>query len=55
MLEIRSPQKNSDNMTSNRRKINVRTVESYYNSFMNFYIVYQAERYNVKDKQYLKT
>lgn len=45
----------SDTMTSNGRGINVRTVESYISSFMESYIVYQAKRYDIKGKQYLKT
>lgn len=50
-----STKKISDTMTSNGRKINVRTVESYINCFMDSYIIYQAKRYDVKGKQYLKT
>lgn len=50
-----SAKKISDTMTSNGRNINVRTVESYLAAFMESYIVYQAKRYEVKGKQYLKT
>lgn len=50
-----STKKISDTMTSNGRGINVRTVESYISSFMESYIVYQAKRYDIKGKQYLKT
>ena len=50
-----STKKISDTMTSEGRKINVRTVESYINTFMESYIIYQAKRYDVKGKQYLKT
>lgn len=50
-----STKKISDTMTSNGRKINVRTVESYISAFMESYIVYQAKRYDIKGKQYLKT
>lgn len=50
-----STKKISDTMTSSGRKINVRTVESYINSFMDSYIIYQARRYDVKGKQHLKT
>lgn len=50
-----STKKISDMMTSNGRGINVRTVESYISSFMESYIVYQAKRYDIKGKQYLKT
>lgn len=50
-----STKKISDTMTSNGRSINVRTVESYLTAFMESYIIYQAKRYEVKGKQYLKT
>lgn len=50
-----STKKISDTMTSNGRSINVRTVESYISSLMESYIVYQAKRYDIKGKQYLKT
>lgn len=50
-----STKKISDTMTSHGRHINVRTVESYISAFMESYIVYQAKRYEVKGRQYLKT
>ena len=50
-----STKKISDTMTSGGRNINVRTVESYVSAFMDSYIVYQAKRYDIKGKQYLKT
>lgn len=50
-----STKKISDTMASNGRHINVRTVESYISAFMESYIIYQAKRYEVKGKQYLKT
>lgn len=50
-----STKKISDTMTSGGRNINVRTVESYLAAFMESYILYQAKRYEVKGKQYLKT
>lgn len=50
-----STKKISDTMTSNGRKINVRTVESYVSSLMESYIIYQAKRYDIKGRQYLKT
>ena len=50
-----STKKISDTMTSEGRKINVRTVESYLKAFMESYIIYQAKRYDVKGRQYLKT
>lgn len=50
-----STKKISDTMTSNGRNINVRTVESYVSAFMESYVVYEAKRYDIKGKQYLKT
>lgn len=50
-----SVKKISDTMTSGGRKINVRTVESYITAFMESYIIYQAKRFDIKGKQYLKT
>lgn len=50
-----STKKISDTMTSNGRNINVRTVESYVSAFLEAYIVYEAKRYDIKGKQYLKT
>jgi hypothetical protein len=50
-----STKKISDTMSSNGRNINVRTVESYVSAFMESYIVYEAKRYDIKGKQYLKT
>ncbi len=50
-----STKKISDTMASNGRRINVRTVEAYLSAFMDSYIIYQAKRYEVKGKQYLKT
>lgn len=50
-----STKKISDTMASNGRRINVRTVEAYLSAFMDSYIIYQAKRYDVKGKQYLKT
>ena len=42
-------------MTSDGRKIDVRAVEKYLAAFMESYVRYQAKRYNIKGKQYLKT
>lgn len=50
-----STKKIADAMTSDGRKIDIRTVEKYIDALMESYIVYQARRYNVKGKQYLKT
>ncbi len=52
---ILSTKKLSDTMKTDGRPINVRTVESYINAFIESYIVYQAKRYDIKGKQYLKT
>lgn len=50
-----STKKIADTMTSEGRKIDVKTVEKYISALMESFIVYQAKRYNVKGKQYLKT
>ena len=50
-----STKKIADTMTSAGRKIDVKTVERYLNGLMESFIIYQAKRYNVKGKQYLKT
>lgn len=50
-----STKKIADTMTSYGRKIDVKTVEKYLNSLMESFIVYQAKRYNISGKQYLKT
>ena len=50
-----STKKIADTMTSEGRKIDVKTVEKYISALMESFIIYQAKRYNVKGKQYLKT
>jgi predicted AAA+ superfamily ATPase len=50
-----STKKIADTMTSNGRKIDVKTVEKYLASLQASYILYQAKRYNIKGKQFLKT
>lgn len=50
-----STKKIADTMTSNGRKIDVKTVERYLGGLMESFIVYQAKRYNIRGKQYLKT
>ena len=50
-----SPKKIADTMTSEGRKIDTRMVEKYLEAFSESYIIYQAKRYNIKGKQYLKT
>ena len=50
-----SSKKIADTMTSAGRKIDAKTVEKYLDAFIESYIIYQAKRYNIKGKQYLKT
>lgn len=50
-----SSKKIADTLTSNGRKIDSRTIEKYINFLMESYIIYQAGRYNIKGKEYLKT
>ncbi len=50
-----SSKKIADTMTSDGRKIDVKTVEKYIEALMESYVVYRAYRYNIKGKQYLKT
>ena len=50
-----STKKIADTMTSDGRKIDVKTVEKYLAGLLESFILYQAKRYNIKGKQYLKT
>lgn len=50
-----SSKKIADTMTSNGRKIDSKTIEKYLEALMESYVIYQAKRYNIKGKQYLKT
>lgn len=50
-----SSKKIADTMTSAGRKIDTRTVEKYLEALTESYVIYQAKRYNIKGKQYLKT
>lgn len=50
-----SMKKIADTMTSDGRKIDVKTVEKFINGLTESFILYRANRYNVKGKQYLKT
>ncbi len=50
-----SSKKIADTMTSEGRKIDVKTVEKYIDALMESYVVYEARRYNIKGRQYLKT
>ena len=50
-----STKKIADTMTSSGRKIDVKTVERYLEGLMESFIIYQAKRYNIRGKQYMKT
>lgn len=50
-----STKKIADTMTSSGRKIDVKTVVRYLEGLMESFIIYQAKRYNIRGKQYLKT
>ena len=50
-----SSKKIADTLTSEGRKVDVKTVERYLDALIESYIIYPAQRYNVKGKQYLKT
>lgn len=50
-----SSKKIADTMTSNGRKIDVKTVEKYLKSLLESFIAYRATRFNIKGKQHLKT
>ena len=49
-----SSKKIADTLTSNGRKIDSKTVEKYINALIESYVIYQATRYNIKSKEYLK-
>ena len=53
--DIINRKKITDTMTSEGRKIDTKTVGKYLEAFSESYIIYQAKRYNIKGKQYLKT
>ncbi len=44
----------ADTMTSSGRKIDVKTVEKYITALQQSFIIYEAKRYDVKGKEYLK-
>lgn len=52
---LMSTKKISDTMTSDGRKIDVKLVEKYISALMESFVIYQAKRYDVKGKNYLKT
>jgi len=45
----------ADTLTSNGRKISVHTLENYLEALCDCFMLYKAERFDVKGKQYLKT
>ncbi len=49
-----SSKKIADTMVSSGRKIDTKTVEKYISALQDSYILYEAKRYDVKGKQYLK-
>lgn len=50
-----SSAKIANTMTSEGRKIDTKTVEKYLQALTDSLMIYQAKRYNIKGKQYLKT
>ena len=42
-------------MTSDGRKIDSKTIEKYLTALKESYVIYQAKRFDIKGKQYLKT
>lgn len=50
-----STKKISDTLVSNGRKISTNTVESYLRALTDSYILYNAARYDIKGRQFLKT
>ena len=52
---ISTSKKISDTMTSNGRKISYHTVENYLSALCESFILYKANRFDVKGKQFLET
>ena len=50
-----STKKITDTLISSGRKVSVNTVESYLKALTDSYIVYKADRYDVRGREYLKT
>ena len=50
-----STKKIADTMTSDGRKIDSKTIEKYLTALKESYVIYQAKRFDIKGKQYLKT
>lgn len=45
----------ADTLTSSGRKIDVKTVDKYLNALVESFILYKAERYNIKGRELLKS
>ena len=45
----------ADTLTSGNRKTDSKTVEKYLSALLESFIIYKAERYDIKGKQFLKT
>lgn len=52
---VLSTKKIADTMTANGRKIDQKTVERYISTLCETFVLYEAKRYNIKGKQFLKT
>ena len=52
---VLSSKKIADTLTSSGRKTDVKTIEKYINAMLESLVIYQANRYNIKVKQFLKT
>lgn len=52
---LTSTKKISDTMISDGRKVDVKTVEKYITALAEAFILYQAKRYDIKGRNYLKT
>ena len=50
-----STKKISDTINSSGRRISVNTVDSYLRALTDSYILYKADRYDIKERQFLKT
>lgn len=50
-----STKKIADTLSSDGRKIDVKTVEKYLSALLESFVIYRAARYNIKGKQHLKT
>lgn len=50
-----SAKKIADTLTANGRKIDGKTVDKYLSALLESFIIYRAQRYDLKGRQYLKT